>query len=1264
MTTGTTLNEIGTALADMTQGDFVDAGRRLLDTLGYRSDRTLDLSGDVEEFIDKFPAPNPDTLSETRFRECVTSTRILFQFTDSEIAASQPSLLGSGNFDTGVNRSFMFIAVELCDESYPRGAYVELTREINKRLMVPSVILFRTEDKRLSLAFVHRRPHKRDRTRSVLGSVSLIREIRIGCPHPAHLQILRKLVLPGRLSWMDLHHKPRDFDGLLAAWLDALDTEELNRSFYNQLFDWFERAIDEARFPDDQDNTLLPKVHVIRLITRMLFVWFIKEKGLIARDLFIEEQIGALLRNYDCENGDSYYRAVLQNLFFATLNSETGERGFSKESNTTHRDFSRYRYRAEIADPDRLLELFAQTPFINGGLFDCLDSFEAPRDGGYRVDYFTDNMVNPRSRDFGILSIPNRLFFDNEGLISIFDRFQFTVEENTPTEQEVALDPELLGKVFENLLAANVEETEENARKQTGSYYTPRAVVDYMVDEAIVAILEQKCALSNDYSDSWRDRLLDLLDYEVDFDDNTEERFKDTEKKRLVRAIAEIKLIDPAVGSGAFPMGALHKLTLALRRLDLDNRHWEELQKEIARQRAYGAFDTSDHPERKAELEQISETFQKYRDSDFGRKLYLIQNSIYGVDIQPIACQIARLRFFISLAIEQEKDEEAENFGIKPLPNLETRFIAANALIGLDPEADSSLLQDDSIQQLRKKIETVREKYFLASNRAKKLAYIRQEGELREQLKAALEDQREDWIYNEESEIARKVSQLPVLEQREQLMKTLLEDFEERRIEYESRLESVRKIVSWDSHDLNVSAGFFDPEWMFGVKDGFDVVIGNPPYIKEYTFRQAFDGIRNSPYYQGKMDIWYMFVCEGIDKMAKDGGGLVTFIAQNNWVTSYGASKMRQKVINDAKIVSLTDFGSYMIFESGIQTMILTFRKDAVSDYYEFDYRRLRGHNLEFKDVLLLLNRTKTEKAEYLTPKIERRKYANQPLTFNDPKVEAVLEKLSEKSNFRLSKQEIANGIHHHHDRVNGQRKKLLGNRHEVGDGIFVLSEEEKSRIPLTRIESDLVKPAYTTKELHRYFGNPTNREWVIYTDSTFKDRKRIEMYPNIKEHLDQFRTVITSDNKPYGLHRARKEYFFKDEKIVSVRKCKSPTFTYVNFDSYVSAAFYVIKTAKVNQKYLTGLLNSRVVAFWLKHRGKMQGINYQVDKQPLLRLPLISSPSHQEAVIIGLVDRILTDKRIELSADTSEHEAKIDRQVYNLYGLTDEEVAVVEELA
>ena len=448
---------------------------------------------------------------------------------------------------------------------------------------------------------------------------------------------------------------------------------------------------------------------------------------------------------------------------------------------------------------------------------------------------------------------------------------------------------------------------------------------------------------------------------------------------------------------------------------------------------------------------------------------------------------------------------------------------------------------------------------------------------------------------------------------------------------------------------------------MFGITEGFDVVIGNPPYIKEYTFREAFDGLRESPYYQGKMDIWYMFACKGLD-LVKNVQGLVTFIAQNNWVTSYGASKMRNKVIQDGQILSLIDFGSFKIFESGIQTMIMIFRKNVDTESYPFDYRRLHGQDLDMRDVMLLLNKQPNSKAEYLTPTLKRSEHTGKSLTFSNPEVELILEKILSKSQFRLLEKEVANGIHHHHDFVNRQRKEILEGQYEIGNGIFVLSQNEKDKGPFTQKELDLIKPSYTTKELHRYYGNPANKEWVIYTDSSFKDKKKIEDYPNVKKHLDQFREVITSDNKPYGLHRARNPYFFHGEKIISVRKCARPTFTYVDFDSYVSATFYVIKTERTNQKYLTGLLNSRLIAFWLKHRGKMQGTNYQIDKQPLLAIPLISPSSEQQASVATLVDRILAAKHTDPDADTSDLENKIDKLVYELYNLTENEIAIVEK--
>lgn len=175
-----------------------------------------------------------------------------------------------------------------------------------------------------------------------------------------------------------------------------------------------------------------------------------------------------------------------------------------------------------------------------------------------------------------------------------------------------------------------------------------------------------------------------------------------------------------------------------------------------------------------------------------------------------------------------------------------------------------------------------------------------------------------------------------------------------------------------------------------------------------------------------------------------------------------------------------------------------------------------------------------------------------------------------------------------------------------------------------------------------------------------------MDNYPNLKKHLDRFKEVITSDNKPYGLHRARDERFFiGSPRIIALRKCaKEPIFSYVDFDCYVSATFYIIKTDRFDSRFLTGLLNSSLVRFWLRHKGKMQGNNYQIDKEPLMNIPLIKITESNQATadkIIALVEEILEVKEQNPKADTSAQEREIDNLVYTLYSLTPEEIAIIE---
>ena len=1179
--------------------DFEQTAVALLRSLGYVSERTLNgQSGKPADLIRSLAEPNfggpglTGTQSERTFLNNAQSVRILFQFTGSEIQARmQPEMFDPTDFDTGNARSFLFAAVELNEDSYPRGQYATFTRELNKHIQIPMVVLFRTTANRVTLAFVHRRPNRRDASRDVLGSVSLIREIDYANPHRAHLDILAELSLPERLRWMDAHGKPHNFDGLLDAWLAALDTEELNRRFYRDLFVWFERAVKTAKFPDAlsqrKDKNLPAEEHVIRLITRLMFVWFIKEKELVAKDLFVENRVGQMLKDYDPEDGDSYYRAVLQNLFFATLNTEIDRRDFSNENNNTHRDFSLYRYRREIADPDGLLALFAQTPFINGGLFDCLDSFDATGRGGYRIDCFSDNPAHSR-----LLSIPNRLFFsanDREpGLIDLFDRYKFTVEENTPAEQEVALDPELLGKVFENLLAAYNPETRENARKQTGSYYTPRVVVDYMVDQALVATLAQRASPADGDADFWQERLRYLLDYGDAFAD-AETLFTEPEREAVVRAIAETKALDPAVGSGAFPMSVLHKLTLALRRLDDNNELWERVQREEAASRSANAYrNVGDDEQRQEALAEVENTFRRYRESDFGRKLYLIQNTIYGVDIQPVATQIAKLRFFISLAIEQQPNgDPADNYGIRPLPNLETRFVAADTLLALEKPAQLALGQTDEVQRLESELAANRERYFHANNRQAKLACRDRDKELRQQLAAALES-----------------AGFPAA--------------------------SAGQVADWEAFDQNANpVDWFDSEYMFNVPDGFDVVIANPPYVQLQKERgklaRQYQGAGYKTFVRTG-DVYYLFYERGTSLLRR-GSGHLCFISSNQWMR-VDSGKVLREFIDNQNPVRLVNLGAGVFDNVTVNTNIVLVNRAA------------NEHRLQAADVRQEADPFPPSEWTHIQP---AKGETWTILTTKEQGIKAKMEAIG--TPLKEWEVKISRGI------ITGL------------DKAFVV--DAKTRQALIKADpktEDILNPILRGRDIERYQANCAR--FLVDTHNGYGDVTAVSVdeYPVIKSYLDGFKPKLEErydqGRTPYNLRNCAYYSDFAKEKIVWGNLNDEAKFAYAPGGTFVSAPSTMLTPYS---PFLLALLNSSLVDWYFRLIAvERDGGYYEYKPMFIERLPIPKLSAAKQRPLVRLVEGIMKAKAADAQADTREAEAEIDRLVYGLYGLTEEEIATV----
>lgn len=698
--------------------------------------------------------------------------------------------------------------------------------------------------------------------------------------------------------------------------------EVLTKEFYQELSDWYAWAIKIIRFPNDlndkTDDDKFNNESAIRLITRLIFVWFLKQRHLVPDEFFDEQYIaGHLIEGFNPHamadlfsksHESKYYKAILQNLFFAMLNSpitpegsnELSERHFRKgRGDYDNNKLMRYEY--YFKNPQLFVDLANKTvPFLNGGLFDCLDE----KDKDLYYDGFSDREAVKKA-----LIVPDYLFFGEEvgknidlsewygdkkkkkvsarGIIDILKRYNFTVEENTPFDQEVSLDPELLGKVFENLLASYNPETRTTARKQTGSFYTPREIVQYMVDESLVAHLKR--TVGDDLETQYRQ----LMQYTDEVVDLTEEQ-----RKQIMQSLYNCKVLDPACGSGAFPMGMLQQMVHILNRIDPDNTQWKEIMLNKAIDETSDAYRMASSDERQEIIADIERSFdESVNRPDYARKLYLIENCIYGVDIQPIAIQISKLRFFISLVVDQKSnDNPVENFGIRPLPNLEAKFVAANTLIGLDKK-DASLFDSAEIKAKENELKIAKHKIFGAKTVRTKRKYRQIVNGLRLEIANMLEDC--GAVGNAEAQ----------------------------------------QLAAWDMFDQNASSLFFDPEWMFNVKDGFDIVIGNPPYIDSETMTLLGQTklreyiVNNYEYIKGNWDIYMAFLERGLLL----SNNCLCYITPDKWLSKPFGSKFREKCMIP-RLKTILHTGN-KTFESATVDAIITLFLDKSNEIsaYRFD---------------------------------------------------------------------------------------------------------------------------------------------------------------------------------------------------------------------------------------------------------------------------------------------------------------------------------------
>jgi hypothetical protein len=570
---------------------------------------------------------------------------------------------------------------------------------------------------------------------------------------------------------------------------DSLALSEVNKNFYKGIAEHFAILINHftAENYDKEDS----KLFTSRLLGRLLFVWFLRKKSII------DESFGY----FDIEGIGStdYYENSLKKLFFHTLNTPVSDA--SREDKVT--------------------------PYLNGGLFEAHDNDWADRTVSFPTGYF-------------------------KSLFEHLEQYNFTTDESSPEYEQVAIDPEMLGRVFESLLATQLTETGDQARKAKGAFYTPREIVSYMSRESLRQYLYTK--LNNPAWNEGVDKLLDTSDSEWELSHSNSKRNLWGEANRnvvpqmVITALDDLKVLDPACGSGAYPMGMLQVILKTYERLE-------------------SRFDP------------------------YATKLRIIEENIYGVDIEPMAVEISRLRAWLSIVVDSNKNPSE----FKPLPNLDFKFVVANSLLPLSKDFQ---LGDDKYDKVRSKMQWVIGKYFNTTDKQEK-ASLRTE-------------------FNKASSSLGQTSLLDV----------------------ETQLQ--KQLHSFRPFDVHSEAVFFDPKLMFGLKSKspFDIVIGNPPYV---DYRKIDDysksGLINYEIsqYSRMINLYTYFFEMGLNSLTEKG--VISFISPQQYLI-YDNCRGVRDLIRKYSLVSLSDFARAKVFEVGTYPFVTIIKKTKSTDkfaYYEFD---------------------------------------------------------------------------------------------------------------------------------------------------------------------------------------------------------------------------------------------------------------------------------------------------------------------------------------
>ncbi|EOI2542151.1 Eco57I restriction-modification methylase domain-containing protein, partial [Campylobacter jejuni] len=872
---------------------------------------------------------------------------------------------------------------------------------------------------------------------------------------------------------------------------------------------------------------------------------------------------------------------------------------------------------------------FAYLPYLNSSLFEkqsienTLEISSLSNDLKlfyYKNTVLKDDKCKAKKGQVGLL----------EYLFEFLDSFDFGSddEQSEILSQKELISSSVLGNVFEKL----------NGYKE-GSFYTPSFITSYMCKESITKVVLDKFNAQ----------------FDLDAKDISELRksLRKEDKKAQKELLNSIKICDPAVGSGHFLVSALNVMLSIYDELNLfDEEFYLEVQNDeiliTGRKGEFIEYKRPTTPKDKAHLIQ-QELFYTKKD--------IIENNLFGVDINPNSCEITKLRLWIELlkhSFYQSFDDENYH-DLKTLPNIDINIKCGNSLVSYF-ETGKSLNHYPNIKERMGKYKRIVKDYKEGFYTDK--SHINQEIK---NLKISFKNfcfadkfKKEMKGFNDKCEkYSKKYGNFLAVDDENLKFfvsaNLTLFDFDEK----EATKEFANLKKEYDNiFNLESNHPF---EWRFefpeildddGNFKGFDLIIGNPPYIKENDNKDLFTNTKKLRTYQGKMDIWYHFVGRGFDILKNNG--YLAFIATNNWVTNSGAKKLRNIVLEESQILSLVDFSSFMVFDSAsIQTMIMQFQKIKPPKNYEFHFSKITTQTPIYDDAINLLKNEKTQNNEILKINLTPKKFIDKTLNFTKSDYEELFNKIQKYGKFYLEESEVAQGIV------------------PAIDEAFVI----KDKNVFSKNEQCFIKEYYTGLS-GKFYSSFTDKYLIYLSNKNYSGN--LDDLPNLKQHFQKYKEILKESkikyktpNKPYFyLHREREEKFFKkgEEKIISQVRCIEPIFVYSNENFYGSRALFFIQTCRINLKYLTGVLNSKLIAFWLKHKGKIQGNLFKIDKEPLLNIPIVNINSKNEKLankLISLVDEILKAKEQDKNANTQELENKINSLTYKLYNLTEEEIKI-----